>query len=30
VERLIEHGRHIEIQVQGDRIGNMVYLGERE
>jgi acetyl-CoA carboxylase biotin carboxylase subunit len=30
VERLIEHGRHIEIQVFGDRYGNMVYLGERE
>ena len=30
VERLIEHGRHIEIQVLGDRHGNMVYLGERE
>ena len=30
VERLIEHGRHIEIQVLGDRYGNMVYLGERE
>ena len=30
VERLIEHGRHIEIQVLGDRAGNMVYLGERE
>jgi acetyl-CoA carboxylase biotin carboxylase subunit len=30
VERLIENGRHIEIQVLGDRHGNMVYLGERE
>ena len=30
VERLIEHGRHIEIQILGDRHGNMVYLGERE
>jgi len=30
VERLIEYGRHIEIQVLGDRHGNMVYLGERE
>jgi len=30
VERLIEHGRHIEIQILGDRQGNMVYLGERE
>ena len=30
VERLIERGRHIEIQVLGDRHGNMVHLGERE
>jgi acetyl-CoA carboxylase, biotin carboxylase subunit len=30
VERLIENGRHIEIQVLGDRHGNMVHLGERE
>ena len=30
VEKLIEHGRHIEIQVLGDRHGNMVHLGERE
>jgi acetyl-CoA carboxylase biotin carboxylase subunit len=30
VERLIEHGRHIEIQILGDRHGNMVHLGERE
>ncbi|HUB80780.1 MAG TPA: acetyl-CoA carboxylase biotin carboxylase subunit [Bryobacteraceae bacterium] len=30
VERLIENGRHIEIQVLGDRHGNMVFLGERE
>jgi acetyl-CoA carboxylase biotin carboxylase subunit len=30
VERLIENGRHIEIQILGDRHGNMVYLGERE
>jgi acetyl-CoA carboxylase biotin carboxylase subunit len=30
VEKLIERGRHIEIQVIGDRHGNMVHLGERE
>jgi acetyl-CoA carboxylase biotin carboxylase subunit len=30
VEKLIENARHIEIQVLGDRHGNMVHLGERE
>jgi acetyl-CoA carboxylase, biotin carboxylase subunit len=30
VEKLIERPRHIEIQVLGDRQGNMIYLGERE
>jgi len=30
VEKLIQHPRHIEIQVLGDRHGNMVHLGERE
>jgi len=30
VEKLIEHPRHIEIQVIGDHYGNMVHLGERE
>jgi len=30
VEKLIEHARHIEIQVLGDMHGNMVHLGERE
>jgi acetyl-CoA carboxylase, biotin carboxylase subunit len=30
VEKLIEHPRHIEIQLFGDRHGNMVHLGERE
>ena len=30
VEKLIERPRHVEIQVLGDRHGNMIYLGERE
>ena len=30
VEKLIEHARHIEIQVLGDKHGNLVHLGERE
>jgi acetyl-CoA carboxylase, biotin carboxylase subunit len=30
VEKLVERPRHIEIQVLGDRHGNMVHLGERE
>jgi len=30
VEKLIERPRHIEIQVIGDRHGNLVHLGERE
>ncbi len=30
VEKLIEHPRHIEIQLLGDTHGNMVHLGERE
>jgi acetyl-CoA carboxylase biotin carboxylase subunit len=30
IEKLIERPRHIEIQVLGDRHGNMVHLGERE
>ena len=29
-EKFIEQPRHIEIQVLGDRHGNIVYLGERE
>jgi propionyl-CoA carboxylase alpha chain len=30
VEKFIENPRHIEIQVLGDKQGNVVYLGERE
>ena len=30
VEKFIEHPRHIEIQLMGDKHGNVVYLPERE
>lgn len=30
IEKYIESPRHIEIQLLGDKYGNMVYLGERE
>jgi len=30
VERYVSHSRHIEIQLVGDRHGNMIHLGERE
>jgi acetyl-CoA carboxylase, biotin carboxylase subunit len=30
IEKLIERPRHIEIQIAGDRHGNLVHLGERE
>jgi acetyl-CoA carboxylase biotin carboxylase subunit len=30
VEKCIEHPRHVEIQVIGDSLGNLVHLGERE
>jgi acetyl-CoA carboxylase biotin carboxylase subunit len=30
VEKFIERARHVEIQVIGDQLGNVVHLGERE
>lgn len=30
MERLLEGGRHVEIQLVGDRYGNVVHLGERD
>ena len=30
IKKLIENPRHIEIQVLGDKHGNVIYLGERE
>jgi len=30
IEKFIVHPRHIEIQVLGDKHGNVIYLGERE
>ncbi len=30
VEELIESARHIEVQIVGDTLGNIVHLGERE
>ncbi|MGB8277752.1 MAG: acetyl/propionyl/methylcrotonyl-CoA carboxylase subunit alpha [Methylovirgula sp.] len=30
IEKFIEHPRHIEIQILGDRFGNIIHLGERE
>ena len=30
IERYVEKSRHIEIQILGDELGNVVHLGERE
>jgi acetyl-CoA carboxylase, biotin carboxylase subunit len=30
LEKYVEHPRHVEIQIFGDALGNLVYLGERE
>ncbi|HET7849201.1 MAG TPA: acetyl/propionyl/methylcrotonyl-CoA carboxylase subunit alpha [Pseudolabrys sp.] len=30
IEKFITHPRHVEIQVLGDKHGNVIYLGERE
>jgi geranyl-CoA carboxylase alpha subunit len=30
LEKLVEHGRHVEIQVFGDQHGNVIHLGERD
>ncbi|MHB8883867.1 MAG: acetyl-CoA carboxylase biotin carboxylase subunit [Methylovirgula sp.] len=30
IEKFIEHPRHIEIQILGDKFGNIIHLGERE
>ena len=29
IERFVDHPRHIEVQVLGDKAGNMVHLFER-
>jgi geranyl-CoA carboxylase alpha subunit len=30
LEKLIEHARHVEIQVFADKLGNVIHLGERD
>jgi len=30
IEKVIEHPRHVEIQIAGDRYGNVIHFGERE
>ena len=30
VEKFVENGRHIEVQILSDKFGNHLHLGERE
>lgn len=30
MEKVIEHARHVEVQILGDNFGNVVHLGERD
>ncbi len=30
IEPFVENGRHVEVQIMGDRYGNVIHLGERE
>lgn len=30
MEKVIEHARHVEVQILGDKYGNIVHLGERD
>ncbi|MDA1264042.1 MAG: acetyl-CoA carboxylase biotin carboxylase subunit [Planctomycetota bacterium] len=30
LEKFVEHGRHVEIQILADREGNVIHLGERD
>lgn len=30
MEKLVENARHIEVQILGDRFGNVIHLGERD
>ncbi len=30
MEKVIEHARHIEVQILGDQFGNIIHLGERD
>ncbi len=30
IEKVIEHARHVEVQVLGDHYGNIIHLGERD